>query len=349
MLFPVSTLGDIKFYKTDIRASGEKNMTISYDLTLLDTKKKGTESYSSVWGDGTYIYTCCDGEGLRIYRFDGMHLIFLAEHYGAGTYSYRFNKATGSNLICPCAKNWGLYKYTFDGTTLTQSDNVIEGVSDYTGSWTDGNYVYTACNADGLRANRLATFTSLDVDATINPLRVWGYGNYIYVLCTNLPSRGLFVYTFNGTKLNKVAYINNTPPPESAFGSYQDVFSDGTYIYLVYLDSVVGTNKYIQVYTFDGTTLNQVSILTDSTNRFNSLWSDGTYVYVAARQNGLLVYRFDGSNFTQLIKKDDGNTYYGVWGDGNYVYASGDFGLRAYKLKKSLCMKLKGMISWSGR
>ena len=61
------------------------------------------------------------------------------------------------------------------------------------------------------------------------------------------------------------------------------------------------------------------------------VWSDGTYLYVAASTTGLHAYSFDG---TTLLHKDthyQSGSYYKVWGDGTYIYVAGDTGgIHAY-------------------
>jgi len=33
------------------------------DLTLLDTDTRGSGAITRVWGDGTFVYGACDGDG----------------------------------------------------------------------------------------------------------------------------------------------------------------------------------------------------------------------------------------------------------------------------------------------
>ncbi|MCK5284861.1 MAG: hypothetical protein KAJ86_04660 [Alphaproteobacteria bacterium] len=65
-------------------------------------------------------------------------------------------------------------------------------------------------------------------------------------------------------------------------------------------------------------------------NSVNSVWEDGTYIYVTDYYDGLFAYTFDGTTLTQKAHVD---TYYarGVWGDGTYIYvANSTYGIRAY-------------------
>ncbi len=68
----------------------------------------------------------------------------------------------------------------------------------------------------------------------------------------------------------------------------------------------------------------------------NSIWNDGTYIYIAdAVDGGLAAYTFNGTTFIEIDRIIDGITNpfsAGVWGDGTYIYlANGEDGLRAYQ------------------
>ena len=73
-----------------------------------------------------------------------------------------------------------------------------------------------------------------------------------------------------------------------------------------------------------------------SSNDGYGIWSDGTYVYLAAGANGLIAYELSGGTLSQVGIIDDGGVYRGVWGDGTYIYtACGGSGLRAYTFNGS--------------
>jgi hypothetical protein len=67
------------------------------------------------------------------------------------------------------------------------------------------------------------------------------------------------------------------------------------------------------------------------------VWGDGTYIYLANGDGGLLSYSADGSgNLTHIDTDDQGSIYQGVWGDGTFLYASsGTLGLLSYSIDGS--------------
>lgn len=72
------------------------------------------------------------------------------------------------------------------------------------------------------------------------------------------------------------------------------------------------------------------------TSDAQSIYADGTYVYIADGYFGLRAYSFIDEELTLITTKDDGGFYEGIHGDGTYIYtACRDSGLRAYSFDGS--------------
>ena len=228
----------------------------------------------------------------------------------------------------------------------------------YRDVWSDGTYVYTACDDSGVRAYSFdgSDFTLLDtIDNGRNYMYIWGDGTYIYTGCEG---DGIRAYSFDGSDFT----LEDT---QDDGGDYQGIWGDGTYIYVgchgdgiraysfngsdfTLLDTlddggayygVWGDGNYIytacfadgiRAYSFDGTDLTLLDTLNNG-GYYYGVWGDGTYIYVACSSNGIRAYSFDGSDLTYLDSKDNGGNYYGVWGDGAHIYTACDTsGIRAY-------------------
>ncbi len=69
----------------------------------------------------------------------------------------------------------------------------------------------------------------------------------------------------------------------------------------------------------------------DTPGRGQSVWGDGTYVYVADDGSGVRAYTFDGATLTEVASFNTPDRANDVTGDGTYIYvADFDSGIRAY-------------------
>jgi len=131
-------------YGNDVTVNTE---VTAFDINLEETQDDGG-IYKQVWGDDSYIYTTCSGEGIRAYSFDGSSFSLEDTQYDGDYYQDVWGDGT---YVFVANMNDGLRAYSFDGATFTLKDTQDDG-GYYTGVWADDSYIFTACTADGLRA-----------------------------------------------------------------------------------------------------------------------------------------------------------------------------------------------------
>jgi len=278
--------------------------TISY-ITSVDDGG----SAISLFVDNNYVYLANGVDGLRVYSFDGQTLSNVAHLSGI---SYCADVFVEGNDIYLAHLSYGISKYSFDGANFTRI-----GISGYNSTelkLKDG-YLYLQ-NTSGyfkiLTCNDNSCLTNLNTSNESNTVScVWSDGTYIYVGVSDK----FRIYTYDG---NSFTFLK-----EQSIYTIYSIWSDDNYIY-------VGQNGYLTAYTFDGVTLTQKGFISIS-GAANSIWGDGTYIYVCQSSGGLNAFTFDGTNFTNVGSIYSGGISYGVWGDGTYIYHAGyTDGLRAY-------------------
>lgn len=264
-----------------------------------------------IWGDGTYLYLGCGGDGVKAYSFDGSDYAEVGSIDDGGAYIGIWGD--GTYIYCACLYD-GLRAYTFNGTVFSLLDTIDNGGS-YHNVWGDGTYIYAACGDQGLRAYSFngTTFSHLDsindANPADNPLYgdVWGDGTYIYSAAGN---GGLRAYTFNGSTL-------------TATGAYVDVgnfaarhlHGDGTYVYCT--DDSIG----VFAYSYNGSTFTEIDSY--PAYKANIFCSDGYIhlagdIYVPVQTYATQALYFDGSEFTRIDYDTPNNN------ESRDVWASGD-------------------------
>jgi len=212
-----------------------------------------------------------------------------------------------------------------DAGVFTLLDEQDDG-GNYYGVWTDGTYVYTACDTAGVCAYSFDgdEYTLLDTDSAfpVSFRDVHGDGTYVYTACLG---DGIRAYSFDGSDFTLL-------DTQDDGGSYIAIWCDETYIY------VAGGSAGIRAYSFDGSDFTLLDTQDDGLDDYWDVWGDGTYIYTACLDDGIRAYSFDGSDFTLLDSYDwgEGNDLHGVWGDGTYIYTTwAHSGIRAYSFDGS--------------
>ena len=303
-----------------------KNLLISKPdshFKYIDVDFQVGERYRSVWGDGTFVYVTCFGDGLRSYSVDGAgNLTYIDVDFQAGN-DYSGVWGDGNFIYVACGFS-GLRSYSVDGAGNLTYIDVDYQSSSYNNVWGDGNFIYVACG-DGLRSysvDGVGNLTYIDVDfqAGSDYSGVWGDGNFIYVACR---LSGLRSYSVDG--VGNLTYID---VDHQAGIEYFNVWGDGNFIY------VACGNSGLRSYSVDGVgNLTYIDVDFQSGAAYGDVWGDGTFVYVTCFGDGLRSYSVDGvGNLTYIdVDFQAGNDYSGVWGDGNFIYvACGFSGLRSY-------------------
>lgn len=307
-----------------------------YDVT--------TSFVYDAWSDGEYIYTASAGDGIQAYTFNGASLSLIDTYntpgdargiWGDGKYIYLGDDANG------------LMVFHFNGERFTHLDT--DSTHRGHGVWGDGNYIYVA-SAWGVGLNAYSfdgyELTLLDNETIYDPYDVWADGTHVYVASAG---SGVFAYTFDGTTLTQVDQYNTA-------GNALGVWGDGEYVY-----AADGTNGLLAfsgfkclaaeppITDFDPEAANcmannggdfSLEGTYDTSGTAQSVWSDGVYTFVADRLDGLSVYSFDGSTFTEEDRHDTaGDNVYDVWSDGAYIYVADGSGgtqeVRAYSFDGS--------------
>jgi len=117
---------------------------------------------------------------------------------------------------------------------------------------------------------------------------------------------GLYIHKLNAD--NKFEFILR----QNDGKQYQDITTDGTYYY-------VATNVGVFVYTFDGTTLTEITNTAVVGFPWVIYYSNG-YIYLGDSAN-LKVYSFNGTTLTLIDTQAVSGNIYGIYHDDTYVYA----------------------------
>jgi hypothetical protein len=331
-------------------SSSSSSSSCGKDLVLIDTI--GAYDTRSIDNDGTYIYrtlydTDDDKYYLKVYySTDVPNEVSLGERASLEITGGILGVHCHDGVIYVGKAGAGIEGYTFDDGTNTFT-KVAKNQKGYYFAH-DSNYIYVACNDEGVRAyvyDPTESSSSNSADDYFGLLevgwtgyavatKIWCDGTYIY---TN--GGGITAYTFDGATFTKVGQI--------AFANTVNwIWGDGTYIYAAWdgIDSVGG----ISALTFteadssssDSATADYGFTLLDNKDtgygglgQGMGVWGDGEYIYVADSYTGLSVYTFNGTNLTFVNNTNNGQSSCCVTGVNGYIYlgnAGANF-LREYR------------------
>jgi hypothetical protein len=269
---------------------------------------------SSIWGDGTYLYT-----------------IGNTRSFGAGE----------TDLI--------LIKWNSDGNQLW---NTTWGGVDFdfgNSIWGDGTYLYTTGNTESFGTGERDLFlVKWDTDGnqiwntTWGGMQddqgqsVWGDGTYLYTTgysqIFSLWTTDLIIIKWdsNGNQLWNTTWGGTDDDGGNS------IWGDGTYLYttgFTYSFGVGDADLLIAKWDTDG---NQIWYQTWSgmdNDSGMSIWGDGTYLYItgitrssAAGDHNLILIKWDlDGNQIWIQIWDDiyDDLGYSIWGDGTYLYTTG--------------------------
>lgn len=283
------------------------------DLYLAGQLIGDPDYYTSLHGDGTYIYT---GSGetpphLRAYTFNGSSFSLSGSFATSDNiledvyYVANVNPSIGNNIITAGGIN-GIRAYSFNGTSFTYK--AVKNDGGYAWNlFAHNDYIYLANGSDGLRSYYLwytpfGFYSAGHAAITGTTYDVGSDGTYIYAAS----SSGLRAYSQIGLNLTLRGTIS---------GYAEEVWCDGTYIY-------VNDSSQIKAYTFNGTSFTLVGTGSFITGG-SSIFGDGTYIYF--QHNALLeAWTFDPiAGFVEADAIVNNNISSGIWGDGAYVYTCG--------------------------
>jgi len=175
----------------------------------------------------------------------------------------------------------------------------------------DGQYLYiNSYNGNTVKAFKqdsgtLSEVASYSLTTTAsNANAIWGDGTYIFASTGG----GITALTFDGATFSE---ITNTTLGTQIL----NLWFDGTFFY-----AANGTAG-LRVFDFDGANFN---LLATSTNHASSVWGDSTYIYTGSHDTGtdaaLTAYIFDGTDLTQVARRDETPARSSIYHDGNYIY-----------------------------
>jgi|GEM_PF-3059016 len=313
----------------------------------LDTQDDGGHYYG-VWSDGDYIYTACNTEGIRAYSFDGSSFT-LEDTQDDGGY-YQDVWGDGTYIYTACL-GFGIYAYSFDGSSFTLEDSYYDSGSYYAVAG-DGDYIYTVHGYDGVRALSFdgSDFTLEDTrDDGGDYLNVYADDSHVYTVGDN----GLYVYSFDGSSFSyvinydidgdtyrdvvatpaefgtdiftaadsaglKVFNLQGTTIGKTDTATDMDkcnaVYATDDYIFTGNEKPTSGSIGWVSAYSFDGSSFTYIESTGENSADTENVWSDGTYVYAAAGDDGIRAYDFGKSTgdsfYMGLTSLSPGTTYH---------------------------------------
>lgn len=247
---------------------------------------------SSMWDDGTYVYTCEGSSGLEAWTFNGSSWTKKGSYatsmscnqlWGDGTYLYA---ADGAN---------GLKAFSFNGSAFTLLADY--GSSDVTGIsvnsvWGDSHGIYISDSGNTvLRAVSYGGGASFTAGGTVSGVAannvggLAGDGTYIYLGSSN---GTLYAYTYNGTSFTQAGLISN---PDT--GDLQQIYASSASPGVVYVANF-GTAPWI--WGFNGTNFTYEGMIPTQNNNYVTMWASGAYLY-----------------FTDVSTQTNNNLYVSAW------------------------------------
>ncbi len=280
-------------------------------LTNIDSDDQG-DVYNGVWGDGTFIYVACGGDGLRSYSVDGSGNLTYIDTDFQGSADYEKVWGDGTFIYVACGIE-GLRSYSVDvsgNLTYIDSDDQGETAS---GVWGDGDFIYLANGGGGLLSYSVdvsGNLTYIDSDDQGAFARnVWGDGTFIYVAND---SQGLLSYSVDVS--GNLTYIDTNDPGGQALS----VQGDGNFIY------TANHTGGMQSYSVDDSG-NLTHIDTDDQGDYaTDIFCINNFIYLAnGSSGGLLNYSVDPNGLlANITNSTETPTTYGVWGDGTFIYVT---------------------------
>ncbi|MHA1698010.1 MAG: hypothetical protein ACTSWN_04130, partial [Promethearchaeota archaeon] len=269
---------------------------------------------SSIWGDGTYLYTCgatySYGPGdydLLLVKWDADGNQVWNRTWGGFDYDEGYSVWGNGTYLYTCGTTYS-YGAGYDDLLLVKWD--ADGNQVWNRTWGGPNY-------DGGRS-------------------VWGDGNYVYT-CGKTQSFGAGGYELLLVKWDADGnQVWNRTWGGSDWDEGNSVWGDGSYIYTCGYTQSYGAGGYellLVKWDADG---NQVWNQTwggSSDDCGRSVWGDGTYLYTCgstssygAGSDDLLFVKWnaDGNQvWNRTWGGSAGDVGYSVLGDGSYIYTCG--------------------------
>ena len=262
-------------------ADGSGNLT----YISVNDAVAGLQGVRNIHGDASYVYGSNFDSGISSYLADGSGNLTQVDTLNRpeqNSYIY----SDGTYLFSSAPQ--GFFSYTVDGAGNIAYQSTDDQGSTYQGIDGDGNFIYVACNTDGLRVYSVdgsgnLSYVGVD-DQGGNYRDVWCGGGLIYAACYD---EGIRSYSVDGA--GALTYLHTDQQGVADYTeAYDDVWGDGTYIY------ASCRRGGIRVYTVDGS--GNFTYLGNSYRGavdgeyYEGIWGDGNFIYVACNTDGLRSY-----------------------------------------------------------
>ena len=240
--------------------------------------------------------------------------------WGVSQWEHAADTDDGEQLFVLASK----YK-TVVNKVIAYVHSVLLGASFSYDAWSDGRFLYSANDTDGIHSYSVdgsgnLTHVNSD-DQGDNARGVWGDGAFVYL--ANYTG-GIHSYTVDAA--GAFTHVDS----DDQGGEARKVWGDGAFVYLAN-----GTGDLLS-YSVDTAGAFTLEDTADPGTGTHGVWGDGRFVYAAASANGIHSYSVDAAgDFTHLDSDDQGDEAYGVWGDGTFVYlANGGGGIHVYQVNE---------------
>lgn len=331
------------------------NSNLSHVWIAPNNKIAWSPGYPAMVGYSGTLFAVWNG--LSAYSFNGALLVYIASIDSTyNIYAISYTHLTGG-WVHTASINAGIKyyrRYNYDGFVFNLSQSVVMAATDIVSSiLSDTNYVYR--------------YGSRITSSECPYVSVVSKTNYVAILSSYTGSA--LGYRFNDSCEYKTWQIAGTSKPASAEALLCAFSFSGATISLAgtrnlgldkYISSdvysICADNNYVYVYmrqilvayTFNGSTFTKVgSLITGvaSATR-NEIDTDGTYIFLTdPGNNTLLVYVFDGSNFTLVYQLNDPIT--SVFNAGSYLFCrSNSSGGEVYGINKTSSFLIKIGSNW---
>jgi len=187
-------------------------------FSLIVTDTAALSNVDDLCTDGTYLYVADWNGGLCVVSFDGSNLT-IVDSDNTFWGSIMFTITANDGYIIGSMGAAGIAAYTFNGTTLTLVDSVVEAIPNYAAfsSYYKDGYVFSTYYTAGTYRLGAHPFDGITISNLSTSILTDGYGNWditVYegvIMFTSV--YGVAAYAFNGSSFSFLSTyaVDDTP------------------------------------------------------------------------------------------------------------------------------------------